>query len=98
MSVKGYEMNTLDQKEIRGSHWSMMKTSDFLLLFLFLLLAWFLFFAEQAIAGGLELLVPAYGNPCCGTGMIMWDTLISTVRNANINNSPLHFNIRHYPQ
>jgi hypothetical protein len=67
----------------------MKKASDFLLLLLFLLLAWFLFFAEQARAGALELLVPAFGNPCCGTGTIMWDTLISTAQNANTNNSPL---------
>jgi hypothetical protein len=92
---KGHKMNTIHQKETRGSHWSMKKTSGFLLLLLFLLLPWFLFFTEQATAGELELLVPAYGNPgdSTGTGKIMWDTLISTVQNANTNNSPLHFNI-----
>ena len=38
---------------------------------------------ERATAGDIELLVPAYANPCCSGGPTMWSTLISTAQTAS---------------
>ena len=56
-------MNSVHQKETRGSHRGMRKTSGFLLALLFLPLAWLVFSAERATAGEIALLVPAYVSP-----------------------------------
>ena len=41
----------------------------------------------------IELLLPAYGNPCCGSGQTMWNSLISLAQDANDHNLPIHLNV-----
>jgi hypothetical protein len=69
------------------------EASGFLLSVHFMLLTGLVFSVQTATAGDIGLLMPAYGNPCCGTGMRMWNSLISTAQDANANNLPLHLNI-----
>jgi len=53
-----------------------------------LLLIWMgLALPAAGLAGGLRLLVPAYGNPCCGGGAAMWTQLTDT---ALVMGSDLH--------
>lgn len=52
-------------------------------LFLLFLLA-FLTPAHRVIASDIELLVPAYGNPCCGDGPFMWGALVGAAEDSNI--------------
>lgn len=38
-----------------------------------------------------NLLIPAYGNPCCGTGTEMWSKLIGSAKKVNDGNLDVHF-------
>lgn len=76
-----------------GSRGTRKDPPGLLLAILCLALAGLLLPAQRAMAGPVELLVPAYGNPCCGDGAAMWTSLINTARDARDNNLPLHLNV-----
>lgn len=69
----------------------MSKASALLWSFVFLPLA--VLPVAAAPPAEIQILVPAYGSPCCGTGTTMWNTLIATARNANTNGLQLHLNV-----
>ncbi len=75
-------MNSLNQKTHRN-HKGITKAFGFLLSIFCLTLAGLLLPAERATAGDIELLVPAYANPCCGGGP-MWANLLNTAQNSTV--------------
>ncbi len=50
--------------------------------FVIVLLCWHVF---PASADRVDLLVPAYANPCCGGGPLLWSTLIATAGDAGLD-------------